>query len=71
MPSTMPRASMKDEQWVSTFGTATKIVSTFGTATNIGQEDENSTNTHKINTESKCGTLLEDQKNLLVRIDWV
>ena len=30
MPSTMPRASMKDEQWVSTFGTAT----------NIGQEVE-------------------------------
>ena len=28
---------------------------TFGTATNIGQEDENLTNTHKINTESKSG----------------
>ena len=30
MPSTIPRASMNDEQWVSTFGTAN----------NIGQEVE-------------------------------
>ena len=25
MPSTIPRASMNDEQWVSTFGTANNI----------------------------------------------
>ena len=68
MPSTIPRASMNDEQWVSTFGTAN----------NIGQEVEGEfKQTQEGNTDSVSRwdvvyeALLKIRRIYRVRIDWV
>ena len=61
MPSTIPRASMNDEQWVSTFGTATGI----GQRVEGGFKQTQEGNTELVlRWDVVYEALLEDQKNL-------
>lgn len=65
MPSTIPRASMKDEQWVSTFGTASK----FGQENIQDGDDER---WKKICQHKRVyEALLKIRRIYQVKIDWV